>query len=138
MTRLLSPRDALVEPDRLGSHVAFIEADGNWQSVATAEHLADLGKRVTLITGGVGYGGRITIYSMLAARQRFWEKRIRVLPRRAAWAVEGRTLLLEDVSTGDLDRIDPRDPRPLLTDWVSLAYELEVTRRGPKRRGVHP
>jgi len=34
--------------------------------------------------------------------------------------------------------IDPRDTRPLLTEWVSLAYELEATRLGPKTRGVRP
>ena len=34
--------------------------------------------------------------------------------------------------------IDPRDTRPLLTDWVSLAYELESTRLGPKTRGARP
>jgi len=34
--------------------------------------------------------------------------------------------------------IDPRDTRPLLTDWVTLAYELEATRLGPKQRGVRP
>ena len=30
------------------------------------------------------------------------------------------------------------DTRPLLTDWVSLAYELEATRLGPKTRGARP
>ena len=34
--------------------------------------------------------------------------------------------------------IDPRDTRPLLTDWAGLAYELEATRLGPKTRGVRP
>lgn len=34
--------------------------------------------------------------------------------------------------------IDPRDTRPLLTDWIALAYELEATRLGPKTRGMRP
>jgi len=34
--------------------------------------------------------------------------------------------------------IDPRDTRPLLTDWISLAYENEATRLGPKARGMRP
>ena len=34
--------------------------------------------------------------------------------------------------------VDTRDTRPLLTDWVSLAYELESTRLGPKTRGARP
>jgi len=34
--------------------------------------------------------------------------------------------------------IDPRDTRPLLTDWVTLAYENEATRLGVKARGMRP
>jgi acetyl-CoA carboxylase carboxyltransferase component len=34
--------------------------------------------------------------------------------------------------------IDPRDTRPLLVDWVSLAYENESTRLGVKTRGMRP
>jgi thioredoxin reductase len=107
--RVYSVWDALIEPDRLGQHVAFIDADGNWPAVATAEHLAELGKKVTLITAGAGYGSRITIYSMLAVRHRFREKQIRVIALRAVRAVEGSTLVLEDVSTGGPDRLEGVD-----------------------------
>ncbi|HEU4368498.1 MAG TPA: FAD-dependent oxidoreductase [Methylomirabilota bacterium] len=107
--RVFTVWDALLEPDRLGRRVALIEADGNWPGVATAEHLADLGKTVTLITGGAGYGGRVTIYSMLAVRQRFRDKRIRVLPLRAVRAAEPGGLLLEDLSTGAPDRLEGID-----------------------------
>jgi acetyl-CoA carboxylase carboxyltransferase component len=34
--------------------------------------------------------------------------------------------------------IDPRDTRPILTDWVALAYENEATRLGVKLRGTRP
>ena len=34
--------------------------------------------------------------------------------------------------------IDPRDTRPLLCDWVHLAYDILPTRVGPKTRGVRP
>lgn len=34
--------------------------------------------------------------------------------------------------------IDPRDTRPILTDWVGPAYENEATRLGPKTRGMRP
>ena len=107
--RVYSVWDALLEPDRLGHHVAFIDADGNWPSVATAEHLAELGKKVTLITAEAGYGSRITIYSMLAVRHRFREKQIRVIVLRAVRALEGSTLVLEDVSTDGPDRLEGVD-----------------------------
>ena len=107
--RVLTVWDALLQPEAVGSRVAVIEADGNWPGVATAEHLADLGKTVTLITGGTGYGARITIYSMLAVRQRFRDKRIRIMPLRAVRAVENGALILEDVSTGASERLDGID-----------------------------
>jgi mycofactocin system FadH/OYE family oxidoreductase 2 len=107
--RVLTVWDALLEPEKLGSRVALIEADGNWPGVATAEHLADLGKSVTLVTGGAAYGGRVTIYSMLAVRQRFRDKRIRVVPLRAVRAVEKGGVVLEDLSTGALERLEGID-----------------------------
>jgi hypothetical protein len=41
-------------------------------------------------------------------------------------------------SFGIEEIIDPRDTRPLLSDWVELAYELPLTGLGPKRRGMRP
>jgi acetyl-CoA carboxylase carboxyltransferase component len=32
--------------------------------------------------------------------------------------------------------IDPRETRPLLCEWVALAYEVEALRLGPKARGM--
>ena len=107
--RVYTVWDALLEPERLGRHVAFIAADGDWPGVATAEHLADLGKRVTLITAQAGYGWRVTIYSMLAVRHRFREKGIRVLPLRIVAGVDDRTLILEDVSAGATERLNDVD-----------------------------
>ena len=34
--------------------------------------------------------------------------------------------------------IDPRDTRPILCDWVSLAYEILPTQLGPKSRTPRP
>jgi len=34
--------------------------------------------------------------------------------------------------------IDPRDTRPILCDWVPMAYEVVRTQLGPKRRGCRP
>ncbi|MFN8557219.1 MAG: FAD-dependent oxidoreductase [Dehalococcoidia bacterium] len=107
--RVYTTWEALQEPDKLGQHVAFIEADGNWASVAVAEHLADLGKKVTLITAQGTFGWRVTVYSMLAVRPRFREKGIKVMALRAVRAAEGRTLVLEDLSNGDLERLEGID-----------------------------
>lgn len=34
--------------------------------------------------------------------------------------------------------IDPRETRPLLCDWMHLAYEIESTQLGPRLRGYRP
>ena len=34
------------------------------------------------------------------------------------------------------DIIDPRDTRSLLCEWVEMAYDVEQTRLGPKKRGM--
>jgi len=34
--------------------------------------------------------------------------------------------------------IDPRDTRPILCDWVEMAYELEATQLGPRLHGYRP
>ncbi|MBI3969208.1 MAG: FAD-dependent oxidoreductase [Chloroflexi bacterium] len=98
--------EALESPDRLGNHVAFLEADGNWQSVATAEYLADIGKKVTVVTAQASVGWRITTYSLLAVRPRFREKKIKILPIHAIKALDGTTLVLEDLSTGETERLE--------------------------------
>ena len=54
-------------------------------------------------------------------------------------AAERRALPFRTAEVFNIEEIiDPRDTRPLLTDWVSLAYELEATRLGPKTRGARP
>jgi acetyl-CoA carboxylase carboxyltransferase component len=34
------------------------------------------------------------------------------------------------------DIIDPRETRPLLCEWVEMAYEAERPHLGPKKRGI--
>jgi 2,4-dienoyl-CoA reductase-like NADH-dependent reductase (Old Yellow Enzyme family)/thioredoxin reductase len=104
--RVLTVGEALEAPGRLGDRVVVIEADGNWPAVATAEHLADLGKRVTLVTSQGAVGWRITTFSLVAARHRLREKRVRILGLRAVREYEGARLVLEDLSTGDAEALD--------------------------------
>ena len=99
--RTVTVWDALDAPERLGDRVVVIEADGHTPSVAVAEHLADLGKRVTVVTSRGTIGWRVNSYSMLAARHRFREKRIRIVPLREVRAYDAERLVLEDVSVGD-------------------------------------
>jgi hypothetical protein len=104
--RTLTLWEALEDPERLGDRVVLVDADGNWPAVATAEHLADLGKRITVVTAQGYTGWRITTYSMVAVRDRFHAKGIRVLPFRAVVACEAGRLRLQDATTGEEHVLD--------------------------------
>lgn len=82
------------------------------------------------IEGGVqaAYKREIEAAPDPAARRREIEERLNELrsPFRTAEAFG-----IEEI-------IDPRDTRPLLCDWVSLAYELLPAQIGSKRRGMRP
>jgi hypothetical protein len=66
------------------------------------EHLADLGKQVTVFTPVAGFAWRATIYSTLSNRKRLRDKGVRLVLLRQLLAYDGQTLTLEDVSTGEV------------------------------------
>lgn len=100
---------ALERPDALGGRVAFCDLTGELASLGAIEHLADLGKSVTVFTPVAGFAWRTTIYSTLATRKRLRDKGVRIVPLRAAKGFAGGTLTIEDVSTGELERHDGFD-----------------------------
>jgi len=98
--RGLTLETALADPDALGDRVAVVDLLGTWAVSALAEHLADLGKRVTLVVPSGTPGWRISIYSSYALRARLKEKGVAILPLHAVAAHEGGATMLEDLSTG--------------------------------------
>jgi hypothetical protein len=99
--RILTLQDALDDEAGLGEHVAFHDATGEWALIGVIEHLAQRGMRVTVFTAVAAFGWRATIYSTLATRKRLREMKVRIVPLRALVAWDGRTLTLEDTSTGE-------------------------------------
>ena len=94
---------ALAAPESLGDAVAFLDLTGEWSSLSTIEHLADLGVRVTVFSPVAGFAWRTTIYSTLAWTKRLREKRVRIATLRKALSFDGDTLQVEDVSCGDVE-----------------------------------
>jgi dimethylglycine catabolism A len=58
-----------------------------------------------VFTPVAGFAWRTTIYSSLAARKRLREKRVRIAPLRSVKGFADGELVIEDVSTGELDRL---------------------------------
>ena len=101
--RVHTIEDALAEPDELGERVAFLDLTGEWSSLSAIEHLADLGRRVTVFSPVAAFAWRVTIYSTLAWTKRLREKRVRIATLRKAVSFDGATLRVEDLSCGDVE-----------------------------------
>ena len=99
---LLTQEQALADPAALGRHVAFYDLTGEWAALSVIEHLADLGKLLTVFTPVAGFAWRATIYSTLSNRKRLRDKGVRLVLLRQLLAYDGKVLTLEDVSTGQV------------------------------------
>ena len=93
--------EALDDPASLGTDVALFDRTGEWAALTLAEHLADLGKKVTFFSPAGGIAWRTTIYSTLANLKRLREKKVRIATLRNVTAFDGKTLTVEDLSTGE-------------------------------------
>jgi 2,4-dienoyl-CoA reductase-like NADH-dependent reductase (Old Yellow Enzyme family) len=95
--------EALQNPETLGDNIALFDRTGEWAALTLAEHLADLGKRVTFFSPIGGIAWRTTIYSTLANLKRLRERKVRLATLRRVAAYDGGTLTVEDLSTGEME-----------------------------------
>jgi 2,4-dienoyl-CoA reductase-like NADH-dependent reductase (Old Yellow Enzyme family)/thioredoxin reductase len=95
--------EALQNPETLGDNVALFDRTGEWAALTLAEHLADLGKRVTFYSPIGGIAWRTIIYSTLANLKRLRERKVRLATLRRVAAYDGSTLSVEDLSTGEME-----------------------------------
>jgi 2,4-dienoyl-CoA reductase-like NADH-dependent reductase (Old Yellow Enzyme family) len=103
-TRCLTLDDAVAE-DLGGRGVAVYDETGDWGALGLVEHLAERGASVTLISPVAGALWRTTIYSNTLTFSRWREKKIRIRTLRRPQALAGGTLVLEDVSCGEIERL---------------------------------
>ena len=101
--RVLTMQDALAAPGACGARVALLDAIGEWSSLSLAEHLARAGSKVEVFVPVAGFACRTTIYSTLANRRRLRELGVRISLLRAARSWDGRSLAVEDLSTGEVE-----------------------------------
>jgi 2,4-dienoyl-CoA reductase-like NADH-dependent reductase (Old Yellow Enzyme family) len=105
----LTMEAALDDESLIGERVAIFDTTGDWAALGFIEHVADLGREVTVLTPIAGFAWRTTIYSTTSTRKRLREKHVAIRPLRAVTGFEGGTLTLEDTSTGDVETIEGFD-----------------------------
>jgi hypothetical protein len=101
----LTMEEALMAPDKLGRRVAFHDLTGEWAALGAIEQLAKNGHEVTVFTAVAGFAWRTTIYSTLATRARLRELKVRIATLRAVKGFDAGELVVEDASTGELERL---------------------------------
>jgi 2,4-dienoyl-CoA reductase-like NADH-dependent reductase (Old Yellow Enzyme family) len=101
----LTLEEAIADPDRLGANVAVVDLTGEWSTLGTIEHLADLGLAVTVFTPAAAFAWRTTLYSTLATNVRLRAHGVRIVPLRRVHAWDGWRLDVEDLSTGALEQL---------------------------------
>jgi len=89
---------ALADPEALGDRVVMVDTLGTWSVVSVAEHLADLGKTVTLVAPTGAPGWTISMYSSFAMRRRLNDKRVRIVAGQALADFDGEAARLTDLS----------------------------------------
>lgn len=116
---------ALHDPEALGPRVAFVDLTGEWASLAAIEHLADLGKRVTVFSPVAGFAWRTTLYSTLGWAKRLREKGVKVATLRKVLAYDGISLSVEDVSCGEVESL-PGFSAVVMAQYNAAADELRA------------
>ena len=92
-TPLWLPQAAMALGDALGRHVVVEDRTGSWAMAGFIEHLADTGRRVTVLAPSGAPGWQVNIYSGFAWRQRLREAAVR-LQGCSASLVSGEGLIL--------------------------------------------
>lgn len=93
---------ALDDPKALGERVAIVDALGSYAIGAAIEHLARIGKRVTVIAPTGAPGWHITIYSAYAWRKRLKDLGVRIIGLHTVQRFANGETVLADLSTGAL------------------------------------
>ncbi|WP_226573002.1 oxidoreductase [Acuticoccus sediminis] len=135
--RTVTVTEAIADPDALGGAVAVADVTGEWTVLAAIEHLADLGKRVTVFLPINAFAWRTTIYSTLATSRRLRERKVKLMPLRKVLAWDGTTLDVEDVSTGEREAHGPFGALVFAQhNFADQSLHRELKRRGIPVRQV--
>jgi mycofactocin system FadH/OYE family oxidoreductase 2 len=99
--RVLTTRQLLTERPELGPSVLLYDEDGHFHAAGVAEHLADLGKRVEVVTPYAFVGLKLPTVSLAGAHRRLREKRVRFTALTRLRGVRDGRVVLADAYTGE-------------------------------------
>lgn len=97
--------EAVASPEKVGKRIVVYDETGDWPAFSLLEHLALGGHDVTAMAPLAGIGWRTTIYSTTVTRKRLRDLKVRIVPLRALVDYDGKTLTVEDTSTGDFETV---------------------------------
>lgn len=102
----VSERDVMLGVE-VGSHVLFLDLDGHWPGLATAEYLVQMGKRVTFTTPMPVVGVDIpTVGDRIAAMGRLYPLGVRFYPSHSVQRAEGTDVFLVNPLSDLQDRVE--------------------------------
>jgi hypothetical protein len=103
----LNAWQALQNPDLVGERVMLVDENGHHQAIATAEFLADLGKKVDIMTGEPFVGIELApIGDLYSTRQRLLRKSVTFLPDRVLREINGAVMTVADKFTEEVSQVD--------------------------------
>ena len=111
--------DVFADEAAIGERVVLIDEDPHFAGIFTAEHLADLGRRVDVVTPGVHAGRTIEIGFVPQLYRRILPKGVTVTPDTFVTGIEAGAVTCESRYTGETSRIEN-------VDTVVLAMGNEV------------
>jgi mycofactocin system FadH/OYE family oxidoreductase 2 len=117
---VLTTRDLLGREAVPGPRILLYDEDGHFHAAGVAEHLADLGREVEVVTPYAFVGLRLPTVSLVGAHQRLRRKRVRFTPLMRLRAVQDGRVILADAYTGEEETREGVDAVVLATGSRAL------------------
>jgi pyruvate/2-oxoglutarate dehydrogenase complex dihydrolipoamide dehydrogenase (E3) component len=97
---VMTTRDLLAREPAPGARILLYDEDGHFHAAGVAEHLADLGREVEIVTPYAFVGLRLPTVSLVGAQMRLREKRVRFTALMRLRGVRAGRVILADAYTG--------------------------------------
>ena len=107
--RVFTGWDAFRRPDAIGARVVVVDEDPHYAGTAVAEHLADLGRHVRIVTPHAHAGSSLHVYHLPNLHRRLARKGIAVVPNALPMRLEARRLHLVDRYSREATRLEDVD-----------------------------
>ncbi len=112
---VFSAWDVLAGKASLGPKVVVIDQDGHWRGVGTAEYLVDRGHQVTVVTSMNTVGQHLIPMELQLLLPRLAFKGVRIIASHEVVAIDGPTVHLRHVWTGQLLQLEGVDSVVVIT-----------------------